>query len=185
MLLAACAAPIGKLSSENGVPCPSSMHSIEERVASDLHPLALPLTKYDKHIHIQQIYFPALARVLAKCVQLRSLYLHNAKHMSDDHLATLVIPSKHMNELGIDWALYISDGAMMAFLAQLRDTGAQLEGLSLRGCKMLTGATLRHIAMLFPTIKSVGMMDTDATESMVRKMQEEEGLLQKVQVWVG
>ena len=168
MLLAACAAPIGKLSSENGVPCPSSMHSIEERVASDLHPLALPLTKYDKHIHIQQIYFPALTGMLAKCVQLRSFNHYNAEHMSDDDLATLVIPSKHMNELRIYRAPHISDGAMMAFLAQLRDTGAQLEGLNLLACEMLTDATLlRHIAMLFPRIKRVDMRWTGVTDDLL------------------
>jgi hypothetical protein len=179
-LLAACPAPIRKLSADYVVPCPSIMHLIEERLSSDLHHLLLPL--FDGY---QQIDFPALPRVLSKCVQLRLLYLHNAKHMSDDHLATLVIPSKHMNELGIDWALYISDGAMMAFLAQLRDRGAQLEGLSLRGCKMLTGATLSHIAMLFPRIKRVDMWRTGVTEAMVRKMRQEEGLLKGADVQCG
>jgi hypothetical protein len=147
--------------------------------------LALPLTKYDKHIHIQQIYFPALARVLAKCVQLRSLNLYYADNISDDDLATLVTPSKHMNELGIDGARHISNGAMMAFLAQLRDTGAQLESLSLLGCEMFTGATLRHIAMLFPRIKRVFMWGTGVTEAMVRKMRQEEGLLKGADVQCG
>jgi hypothetical protein len=138
------------------------MRLIEERLASDLHHLALRLTDGD-----QQIDFPALARMLSKCVQLRSLNLDNAEHMSDDDLATLVIPSKHMNELGIDCALHISDGAMMAFLAQLRDTGAQLEGLNLLACSMLTGATLRHIAILFPRIKRVDMRWTGVTDDLL------------------
>ncbi len=175
MLLAACPAPIRKLSTYSVVPRPSSMHLIEERVASDLHHLALPLTEDDENG--PQVDFPALARMLSKCVQLRSLHLDNAEHMSDDDLAALVIPSKHMNELRIYRALHISDGAMMAFLAQLRDRGAQLEGLGLRECRILTGATLRHIAMLFPRIKSVDMRGTGVTETMVRKMQQEEGLL--------
>ncbi len=124
--------------------------------------MALHLTIGD-----QQIDFPALPRLLSKCVQLRSLNLHNVDHMSDDALATLVIPSKHMNELRIYRASHISDGAMMAFLAQLRDTGAQLEDLGLRVCKMLTGATLRHIAMLFPRIKRVDMRDTGVTDDLL------------------
>jgi hypothetical protein len=97
--------------------------------------------------------------MLSKCAQLRSLYIGDAYYssMSDDDLAASVIPSKHMNELCIDSAHDISDAAMMAFLAQLRDTGAQLD---LRKCYKLTGATLRHVALLFPTIKKVVMRDT-------------------------
>jgi hypothetical protein len=180
LLLAACPAPIRKLSSENGVPYPSSMHLIEERVASDLHHLALRLA-YGGPL----IDFPALTQMLSKCVQLRSLYLDNAYYMSDDDLATLVIPSKHMNELRISWARDISDGAMMAFLAQLRDTGAQFEGLDLEECEMLTGATLRHMAMLFPRIKRMGMIYTGATEAMVGKIRQEEGLLKGADVQCG
>ena len=56
----------------------------------------------------------------------------------------------------------------MAFLAQLRDTGAQLEGLSLLACEMLTDATLlRHIAMLFPRIKRVDMRWTGVTDDLL------------------
>jgi hypothetical protein len=90
-----------------------------------------------------------------------------------------------MNELRIYRASHISDGAMMAFLAQLRDRGAQLEGLSLLGCTMLTGATLRHIAMLFPRIKKVDMRRTGVTEAMVGKMRQEEGLLKGAIVFIG
>jgi hypothetical protein len=69
MLLAACPAPIRKLSTGYAVPsCPSSMRLIEERVASDLHHLALPLLANGD----QLIDFPALARMLSKCVQVRA-----------------------------------------------------------------------------------------------------------------
>jgi hypothetical protein len=181
MLLAACPAPIRKLSADFATPFPSSMRLIEERAASDLHHLALSFTEDDE----RQIDFPALTRMLSKCVQLRSLHFYNAHYMSDHDLATLVVPSKHMNELGIYRALRISDGAMMAFLAHLHNTGAQLEGLCFYGCEMLTGATLRHMAMLFPRIKRVDMGRTGVTEAMVGKMRQEEGLLKEASVQCG